>query len=105
MDLLLKTPQGHNMLIRIREDNVQIEDSFMIKNLDEKKFCLNAVRHADADVWAERSDDSLIAEWKAHNALYRRGKWVSHTRSVDLESKQSLFHKIAWFVVNLIYKE
>lgn len=105
MDLFLETSDHFLIRVRIGESNVNIVDSYRVKDDKEKISFISAIRKHDPDVWESRSDASLLAEWKAHNALYKHGKWVSHTKDVDLESKQSFFYRIAWFFVNILYKE
>ena len=105
LELMLQASDGFILIVQVWDDNVHIVDSYRIKDDQEKLSLVRTIRMNAPDVWSKRTDKSLVAEWKAHNALYKRGKWVSHTKDVDLENNQSLFHKIAWFFVNLIYKE
>ena len=101
----LNASDGMPLLVQVTDNNVHIMDSYRIKDDREKILFISIIRLGAPEVWAKRTDESLLAEWKAHNALYRNDKWESHTKDVDLESKQSLFHKIAWFFVNILYKE
>ena len=105
MDLFLETSDHFPIRVSISKSNVNIVDSYRVKDDKEKISFISAIKKHDPDVWESRSDASLLAEWKAHNALYKHGKWVSHTKDVDLESKQSFFYRIAWFFVNILYKE
>lgn len=105
MEIVVQLPEIGDVHVLIGEENVHIVDSYRVKENVEKEYIIRQVRKVDPEVWEDRTDESLISEWKAHNALYKRGLWVSHTKDVDLESHQDLFHKIAWFFVNLIFKE
>ena len=96
---------GKPLIINVSENNVHITDSYRIKDDAEKKLVIDITRLRYPSIWEKRTIGSLMSEWKAHNALYRHNLLVSHTKDVDLESKQSLFLRIAYFLVSRMLGE
>ena len=89
--------------INITSGNIHIHDSYKIKKVAGMNSILDNILIADDTILKTRSRKSLLREWKAHNvfyALHIARKSAMHT---DLEYKQSLFHKISYFLVSLFY--
>lgn len=90
----------------INETNLHIENSYaywkseMLPTLH--KICF---AHPTSHVW-RRSDESLIAEWTVHNALYRLHVMRSHTADVDLNFPQRFdwLYRILASLASLIIK-
>ena len=92
-----------NNYINIVPGNIHIHDSYKIKTSVGMKYVLGQILAVDDTILKTRSKNSLLREWKAHNvfyALHIARKSAMHT---DLEYKQSLFHKISYFIVSLFY--
>lgn len=87
-----------NYVCTITENNVHIENSAIVTSKSEMKELLYAIQHKHSECNTfKRSYNSLIAEWRAHNRLYRLGIEKNRTRSVDLN------YPLKWYV-ELIYR-
>ena len=88
----------NGLVCKITENNIHIENSYQIKSKSEMKEVLYAIQHNHPECSSfKRSYESLIAEWRAHNRLYRWGIKRNHTADVDLN------YPLKWYV-ELIYR-
>ena len=80
--------------------NTKIMDSYKIKEI-EKYVDLIIEERIKLKYPITRSKSSYIAEWKAHNKLYRLRIKRTHTKDVDLEENinkcQEICYKILGF--------
>ena len=84
-------------------ENVKIIDSYLIKSDAVKLAFLDKLK--DDELLDNRSYKSLIREWKAHNILYKFGLFKERTKDTDLDNKESLFRRIGYFIITLLFKE
>lgn len=84
-------------------ENVKIIDSYLIKD-DAIKFAfIDSIK--DDGLLLERSYESLIREWKAHNILYKFGLFKTKTKDTDLEENECWLRRFGYFIITLIFKE
>ncbi len=88
-------------------NNIHIRDSYLIKNDEDKIKMLDLIMGSDeyAKGNHNRSRDSYLIEWKAHNVLYEWGIAPSRTASVDLNEDESLFRRICYFFLSKLEKK
>lgn len=84
-------------------ENVKIIDSYLIKSDAVKLAFLDELK--DDELLDNRSYKSLIREWKAHNILYKFGLFKERTRDTDLDNQESIFRRIGYFIITLLFKE
>lgn len=82
----------------ITESNINIKDSYKVTSKSEMKEMLYAIqyKHPECNSF-KRSYESLIAEWRTHNRLYKWGIKRDHTADVDLN------YPLKWYM-ELIYR-
>lgn len=100
-----------DIIIHCSENNVQIEDSYIINDEYDVKHILDVIKiDPDAEkvnciVFQKRTIKSLTKEWIAHNVLYKLHIARSHTKSVDLNIERwyrILGYNIIYFVNKLL---
>lgn len=82
-------------------NNLQIENSYKIKNRQDMGYILNDIRkvYGNLKILKCRNNKSLIEEWAAHNLLYDMGLFKSHTKDVDLNYPQN---KVVYFIYKIL---
>ena len=84
--------------------NTTIYDSYKIHSIKEMKFILNRIKEQFPNSSInKRSNFSLINEWRTHNLLHGLGVYKSRTKDVDLNTDNSIWMKIGYFIGSLIY--
>ena len=82
-----------NCVYDVSANNVHIKDSYKITSKSEMKEVLYAIQHKHQECNTfKRSYNSLIAEWRTHNRLYRLGYKRQRTGDVDLN------YPLKWYV-------
>lgn len=94
-----------NTFIEISPKNIHIHDSYKIKKEAEMNSILDRIVELDNNILKTRSRKSIIREWKAHNICYNLGLFKKSAQHTDIEAKQSLFHKICYFILSLFYRK
>lgn len=85
-------------LCNITTNNIHIENSYKVTSKSEMKEILYAIQHKHPECNTfKRKYNSLIAEWRTHNRLYRLGYKKNRTGSVDIN------YPLKWYV-KLVYK-
>ena len=92
-----------NTFVDISPKNIHIHDSYKIKKEAGMNFILDHILALDDSILKTRSRKSIIREWKAHNICYNLGLFRKSAQHTDIEAKQSLFHKICYFILSLFY--
>lgn len=92
---------NNNIEYIISEDNIRIENSYVITTEDYIELILTNLKNKISDhiVFQKRTIKSLTKEWIAHNVLYKLHIARSHTKSVDLNIE-------SWYRIwcyNIIY--
>lgn len=99
------TKYNKDIIIHCSENNIQIEDSYIINKEYDIKTILDVIKidpdaeKANCIVFQKRTIKSLTKEWIAHNVLYKLHIARSHTKSVDLNIE-------SWYRIwcyNIIY--
>ena len=91
----------NNIKYIISEDNIHIENSYLITTEGYIEGILTNLKNKISDhiVFQKRTIKSLTKEWIAHNVLYKLHIARSHTKSVDLNIEH-------WYIIlgyNIIY--
>lgn len=82
--------------------NFKIKDSYKIQDL--KDIYLNVVYYyKNNKLDKNRSIESYIEEWYAHNWLYNLGLFKSHTRDTDLDGDESIFRLICYKIIFILF--
>lgn len=100
---MLKIHDYPNISIVSSKDNIRINDSYLICDDKDKKEIIDALKKAFMD--CPRSKESMLREWKVHNAFYQRGWFMKSTKDVDLEYRQTFPIKLIYFIANMFIKE
>jgi len=80
--------------------NTKIIDGYLEENIDRLVEEIITVRKAKKYP-VTRTKASYIAEWKAHNRLYRLHIKRTHTKDVDMEEPINKFIDIIWRIIGL----
>ena len=87
----------------VAENAVTIYNSYKIKKYKHMKEVVEWIKeYCHLTSVTDRSDFSLIAEWRAHNLLYWLGYERDRTMHCDLNNEQ-WYRKIGYFFLSLIY--
>lgn len=83
---------------------MRIEDSYKIRTRDRMIDYISYYRrmYPKNSVW-NRSNESLIHEWRGHNLLYDLHLFRSHTADVDFEYPQKWYCKVVWAILSVFY--
>lgn len=86
----------------VTTNNIHIVNSFEIKSRKEMKKLLEKIKseYPDCAVF-KRKFSSLIAEWRAHNRLYKWGIEPERTRSVDLNIPLKWYVQLAYRILGI----
>lgn len=85
---------------------VHIGHSHLVESESAMKAVLNHIHRMPEyekllrEGWS-RSYDSELREWKAHNRLYKMGLFKSHTESVDIDQKESIWRRIVYWILTI----
>lgn len=89
----------------VSNNNIHIDNSYKIKSKESMLNVLNDIYNNNnycSNVF-NRSMDSLLNEWGAHNLFYNLHLFRSHTRDVDLDYPQKKWLSICYNIVGFIY--
>lgn len=85
--------------------SVQLCNSFCITRRSEMRKWVRYIQ--DYDLCPinikERTENSLIREWEAHNLLYMLGYEVDRTMHVDFDI-EPLLHRMAYVALSIVYR-
>lgn len=89
----------------ITRDNIHICDSYLIRRRTEMSGKLLELKVGTdyCRVWHERSERTLIREWRGHNCLYDLGLFRSHTKDVDLDVPTKWWQQAIFAVLSFFY--
>ena len=89
----------------LTEENTHIVDSCEVRSKEEMMDYLTQLRENTSPEMAinQRSMESLVDEWRAHNLFYRLHVFRSRTHDVDLERHQSWLRETFCRVVSFFY--
>ena len=80
--------------------NTKIMDGYLEKDISKKVDEIIEERKKKGYP-VTRTKASYIAEWKAHNRLYRLGIKRSHTKDVDLNEYQKKGEDLIWRILGI----
>ena len=88
-------------------DNISIKDSYLITNQKQMQDILQAIRIAAFEQGYEykRTNNSWVREWAAHNLLHSWNVAPERTGTVDLNEDESVFRRVGYFFLSLLYRE
>ena len=89
----------------LTEENTRIVDSCEVKSKEEIMDYLTQLRENASPEMAinQRSMESLVDEWRAHNLFYGLHVFRCRTHDVDLERHQSWWREAFCCVVSFFY--
>lgn len=87
------------------ENNLHIRSSYLIRERDIMLYQIHYMRKQGKCKALERSDKSLVNEWRAHNLLYDLHLFRSHTRDVDLDWPAKWYTEVIYAVLSFLYPE
>lgn len=91
---------GHACNINV--NNTHIQDSYDVTSKSEMKEMLYAIKHNHPECNTfKRSYNSLVAEWRAHNRLYKWGYKQQRTGSVDLNYPLKWYVELAYRILGI----
>lgn len=95
--------------VTVREDNVNIKDSYTIRKRSEMREFLSLLQEAinkygamTDTVFNHRTIKSMVDEWVAHNNLYVLHIERERTKSVDLDYPQKKAYSILYRIASVI---
>lgn len=90
----------------ISKNNITIKDSWLVKDVADMKAIIEIIkkRASRRGITFQRTEDSWIREWKAHNLLYNINYKRDRTADVDLNESESAFKRFCYFFLSLFYK-
>lgn len=53
--------------------------------------------------FSQRSAQSYLYEWRAHNLLYELDIFVDRTKDIDFNVDESIFKRIGYFILSVFY--
>lgn len=91
--------------VHTSENNTTILNSYRIKNLSDMKAIIEHIKKRSSKDMAinKRSVSGMIYEWRTHNLLYSLGIEKDRTKSVDLNTNQPWYVKVAYFCMSPFY--
>lgn len=91
--------------VNMVENNIHIIDSYKIKKRSEMKDILAYLSEQEPsnNVIVNRSQKSLIREWRGHNLLYSLGIFKSHTKDVDLDYPSPWYMSLGYRILSFLY--
>lgn len=91
----------NNILYTISENNCQIQSGYKITDRETMTdFCSFVLTSGN---FAKRSVGSYVAEWRAHNLLYKLGLFRAHTQDVDLNVNESKIRRFFYYILSFFY--
>jgi hypothetical protein len=106
-NLLIEYKHAKFAKVNTTKNNISIIDSYKIKKRSDQNALISELRSLYTDdknnVLDNRSDFSLICEWRTHNLLYALHVLRDHTGTVDLEYPQPWYMKVGYFIGSLFY--
>ena len=82
------------------KNNTRIFDGYLETDIEDMVDYIIEQRHKEGYP-VTRTKASYIAEWKAHNRLYRLHIKRTHTKDVDMEEPINKFIDIIWRILGI----
>ncbi len=89
------------LTIRFSLNEMIIENSFKIKNIDKMIIILDEALDRTEEFTSQRSIKSFINEWLVHNNFYKFHLFRKRTRDVNLEDEQSKLLTFTYAILSL----
>ena len=86
-------------------ENIHVFNSYQVRNDEVKRDFIAHLLATTKGLVDCRSAQSMFNEWKAHNALYQRGKEVERTKDVDFEFHQKWYYAVGYWFLSKVLKE
>lgn len=84
-------------------NDVKVFESYKVKKKSEMEELLDYWRGEYITLVFQRTNKSLINEWRSHNLLYNLHLFRSHTTDVDLNYPEKWYMKIIYGIISFIY--
>ena len=90
--------------------NIKVKDSHLLKTKKQISEALDKILSYEKPMSEmraagyNRTKASMLNEWAAHNVLYNMGYKEDHTKDVDMESPESFWHKIGYWILSWFFK-
>ena len=81
--------------------DLNIIDSYQIHSIKKMKAILTEALEKAEDYITDRTMDSLVNEWIAHNVFYKLHLLRKYSKNCNLESKQKTIMKIIYFIFSI----
>ena len=94
--------QGFDIYCSLTDMN--IINSYKVSSIAKMKSILIEALDTTIIYKTNRTMNSLINEWIAHNILYKYNLYRKHTKDCNFESKQKIRVKIVYFILSRIEK-
>lgn len=88
---------------QISMNDVKVFESYKVKKKSEMEELLDYWRGEYITLVFQRTNKSLINEWRSHNLLYNLHLFRSHTTDVDLNYPEKWYMKIIYGIISFIY--
>lgn len=82
-----------------KTNNIKIIDSYKVTSKIYMKLCLYCMPLYKVN----RSVDSCLNEWIAHNRLYKLGLFKDRCKDTDLTMNESIFRRICYWILSRCY--
>lgn len=105
MKKIIVRHKDFTLKVHISEDCTTILDSYQVKSpwdMESIIYYIKAEASADMAI-NKRNISSMIYEWRTHNLLYALGIMSGRTGSVDLNTNQPWYIKIAYALISPFY--
>ena len=90
----------HGLDIYCSTTDMNIIDSYNINNIDEMKSILMSCLMFTKIYKTDRTMNSLINEWIAHNKLYKYNLYRNHTKDCNFENKEKIHIRFIYFILS-----
>lgn len=90
-----------NYSINKEQGNCHIVDSYKITKKGDMRVFIS--ENLNEEPFTERSVESYVREWRAHNLLYELDFCRERTKDVDLNVDESIIKRIGYFILSMWY--
>jgi hypothetical protein len=97
------------VIMDVEGQNIHIHNSYQVTKTSDMEMILSTIMSKSfytkmTEAGFNRSKDSMLREWKAHNVLHKWNYEVNRTKSVDLDQKESMWRRICYFFLSMLHK-
>lgn len=89
--------------ITFHDDCVIIWDSYKIRELSKMRQVLKYIKETHPGILNNRSEFSMLNEWRSHNLLYNLKILRNRTKDVNINYKLPLWAEIGYTILSPFY--